>query len=572
MEVLQTFYKSLTTTTILDPTCGTGAFLFAALDILSPLYEACLTKMQELVPDQPAPHTVAQEPLRYFIHKSILTRNLYGVEIIPEAVEVCKLCLSLKLLAQVEKPKDWEGESFSTGLLNVLPGNALLKEEFDWDTKFPQVMQNGKFRVIIGNPPYAEYTTLSFPYTIPDTFQTRGCGELSIYVVEQSQKLLAPAGYMGMIVPIADFGGQRKLPFIDLFYEWFSPTWLSFYHCSPTSLFSGVGGADTQTAIFLARPRKSLTEPEQRFSTQLIRWKAIERDQLFSGVRYHPVTIAHGTAYRYYPKLGSALESSIMEKIINRHHPPVQNYFGEMISDDKGAALNCMSYRCLGGRDWKVFMNSVKFSKLRSNAARCYFDPRYGHDVFVALFNSSLFFWYSNAMFDATRNTTVYMVNTFPFTYPTDQTIIQRLRSHTQNLMNNYHSNTDEALANDEAASRVHARKAVKIIDKIDDTLAEHYGLTKQELKFILNYDRRFRLGRDYEGEVEPLGSVVPVNRGKRRADVNETAIARPRKLVKKTDITESSSSAPTLPNYPALILPNVPDSPPAVPQEITKK
>src|SRR5437773_11314553 len=81
-----------------------------------------------------------------------------------------------------------------------------------------------------------------------------------------------------------------------------------------------------------------------------------------------------------------------------------------------------------------------------------------------------------------------------------------------------------------------------------------------------------FVWGGDYEGEVEPLGSVVPVNRGKRRADVNETAIARPRKLVKKTDITESSSSAPTLPNYPALILPNVPDSPPAVPQEITQK
>ena len=45
-ELLRAFWKAITQVTILDPTCGSGAFLFAALNILEPLYEACLDRMQ----------------------------------------------------------------------------------------------------------------------------------------------------------------------------------------------------------------------------------------------------------------------------------------------------------------------------------------------------------------------------------------------------------------------------------------------------------------------------------------------------------------------------------------------
>ena len=41
-ELLRALWQSIESITILDPTCGSGAFLFAALNILEPLYEACL--------------------------------------------------------------------------------------------------------------------------------------------------------------------------------------------------------------------------------------------------------------------------------------------------------------------------------------------------------------------------------------------------------------------------------------------------------------------------------------------------------------------------------------------------
>ena len=50
-ELLRAFWKAITQVTILDPTCGSGAFLFAALNILEPLYEACLDRMEVFLGD-----------------------------------------------------------------------------------------------------------------------------------------------------------------------------------------------------------------------------------------------------------------------------------------------------------------------------------------------------------------------------------------------------------------------------------------------------------------------------------------------------------------------------------------
>ena len=118
-DLLRAFWKAIKNVTILDPTCGSGAFLFAALNILEPLYEACLDRMGAFVDElqfsekKPHPkkfaefreilHRVEQHPNRkYFILKSIIINNLYGVDIMEEAIEICKLRLFLKMVAQVD--------------------------------------------------------------------------------------------------------------------------------------------------------------------------------------------------------------------------------------------------------------------------------------------------------------------------------------------------------------------------------------------------------------------------------------------------------------------------------------
>jgi len=143
-ELVRAYWKGLTELKVLDPTCGSGAFLFAALNILEPLYEACLDRMQSFIDDLDAAAArgtkihpekyadfrrilaqVAKHPNRaYFIYKSIIVQNLYGVDIMEEATEICKLRLFLKLIAQVESVK--EIEPLPDIDFNVRAGNTLV--------------------------------------------------------------------------------------------------------------------------------------------------------------------------------------------------------------------------------------------------------------------------------------------------------------------------------------------------------------------------------------------------------------------------------------------------------------
>ena len=137
--------------TILDPTCGSGAFLFAALNILEPLYEACLDRMEGFVEDAKklgkpgaadfvkALEEVNRHPSRrYYIYKNIILHNLFGVDIMAEAVEICKLRLFLKLVAQVDKERDLEplpDIDFNIRAGNTLVGYAT-EEQFNANKTF----------------------------------------------------------------------------------------------------------------------------------------------------------------------------------------------------------------------------------------------------------------------------------------------------------------------------------------------------------------------------------------------------------------------------------------------------
>jgi hypothetical protein len=142
------YFECLKKLTVLDPTVGSGAFLFAVMNILEPLYELCLERMAEFAgpksprdiksPGDKYPDfkdelaRVAVHPNRaYFIYKSIIIHNLYGVDIMEEAAEICKLRLFLKLVSQVDDANRIEplpDIDFNIRAGNTLVGYATKKE------------------------------------------------------------------------------------------------------------------------------------------------------------------------------------------------------------------------------------------------------------------------------------------------------------------------------------------------------------------------------------------------------------------------------------------------------------
>ncbi len=140
-ELIRHFYKALEKITVLDPTCGSGAFLFAAMNILEPLYEACIARMHAFVAEATAGKHKAfddvlkrvdapEHPnLQYFIFKTIILNNLFGVDIMHEAIEIAKLRLFLKLVATVDvdyKKPNMGLEPLPDIDFNIRSGNSLV--------------------------------------------------------------------------------------------------------------------------------------------------------------------------------------------------------------------------------------------------------------------------------------------------------------------------------------------------------------------------------------------------------------------------------------------------------------
>lgn len=151
LQKLNEYRAFLTSLKILDPACGSGAFLNQALEFLINEHELIDSYRRELEQDSLG---------LYDITKSILENNLYGVDINEEAVEIAKLSLWIRTAEKGRKLSDLNK--------NIKCGNSLIDDPavagdkaFNWNKEFPEIMSNGGFDVVIGNPPYVRIQELN---------------------------------------------------------------------------------------------------------------------------------------------------------------------------------------------------------------------------------------------------------------------------------------------------------------------------------------------------------------------------------------------------------------------------
>jgi len=135
---------------ILDPACGSGSFLIRAFDELLNYHAGVRSK--------PVVELDQHERLR------ILLANIFGVDLDKQAVEIARLNLLLRTLTERGELEMLEnniqrGNSLISGteeeLKNYFGKNWKDKEPFNWEDKFPNIMSNGGFDVVLGNPPWA---------------------------------------------------------------------------------------------------------------------------------------------------------------------------------------------------------------------------------------------------------------------------------------------------------------------------------------------------------------------------------------------------------------------------------
>jgi len=124
----QLLFEVLPNLTLLDPACGSGAFLVAAMKVLINVYAAVIGRVKFLNQTDLVTWLSRTErehkSLNYFIKKRIITDNLYGVDVMEEATEIARLRLFLALVASANDLEQLE--PLPNIDFNILPGNSLV--------------------------------------------------------------------------------------------------------------------------------------------------------------------------------------------------------------------------------------------------------------------------------------------------------------------------------------------------------------------------------------------------------------------------------------------------------------
>ena len=191
-ENLQAYKEWLLHVKVLDPACGSGAFLNQALEFLIKEHKRLQNDLN-LMGDLFASYTVEE---------SVLENNLYGVDINEDAIEIAKLSLWLRTAKK--------GRPLTSLADKILCANSLLDMPF----------KENSFDVVIGNPPYVRVQGLKSNYEeeskLYETKYVSATGKYDIYALflEMSFKMLKKEGKLSYILPhkflVSDFGSGLR--------------------------------------------------------------------------------------------------------------------------------------------------------------------------------------------------------------------------------------------------------------------------------------------------------------------------------------------------------------------------
>jgi len=176
----------------LDAACGSGSFLIKIFDYIS---NAILKQQSNGVTSEELPNLFYEEKVK------IIEENIFGVDQDPKAVEIAKLNLFLKI-AEKKRALPTLRDKIKCGNSIIEDRDVDYKKAFGWRKEFPEVVTDGLFDVIVGNPPYIRHEELSSikPYLESNYSVYASTADLYVYFLEKALTLLRNDGILCFII------------------------------------------------------------------------------------------------------------------------------------------------------------------------------------------------------------------------------------------------------------------------------------------------------------------------------------------------------------------------------------
>ena len=402
----------------------------------------------------------------------------------------------IKLRAEIAETinKQLEAQGYNPSILrelkNIDPSEN--NKFFLWHTWFSDVFNRYNkegFDIVIANPPYgAKLTTeeknlFKRKYITAQTIKGVQKGSLDTYTlfIELGFNLLRKDGAMTMIVPISLTSSDALSGVHRLFFENCDNIQISSYAVRPQPVFEN---AVVNTSIFGLK--KTMEKCTSIQSTKMYRkGKNFNLQALVDGLEFVDVKeyILHGRI----PKIGSSIERNILKKLSKLKK------IGEFIKTT-GTPIY---YRTTGGRYFKVVTDYPTGS---TKEKAIYFTPNIAKTV-GCIMSSNLSFWFYQ-IYSNNLDWKGYEIQEFRLPSLSLENIIVLDRLYVKYLTDiennaNIRTSSGSSSYNVSSFKEYKIGKSKAIIDEIDDYIGPLYGLTKEEIEFVKNYEIDFRLSED---------------------------------------------------------------------------
>lgn len=293
-----------------------------------------------------------------------------------------------------------------------------------------------------------------------------------------------------MIVPVSSLCTDRTESVQKVLFQ-YEKLWGSSFDLFPARLFEG---AAQRLAIIIGhRKKKNISFNVSSY----LRWLATERLALFQKLSLQDVS-SHAVP-TWIPRLGNEVELRILKKLhgdtIASH---ADNLNGKIIYIHRivNNYVKAVSFPPYFKREGEPVGVSPDFKKIKVTTKSFL--------IIQAMLNSSLFYWYWRAHGDG-FHCGLKDIRQFPLNLGSiNDSVAKDLSALAKKLNDDLNKNSEIRIRNQVATGRVELQTffvgiSTPILNEIDTVLARHYGLTSDELDFILNYDIKYRMGASDE-------------------------------------------------------------------------